>query len=160
MAWGCHIKYLGILSTLVQIMAWCHQAPCHYLNQCWHIINCTLNSEQFQWNDFLSSTTLLEQTDPCETPSDQHHISRSHMASQNSKIIWDLFGYIRKPLNYSNGQGLLLSTFIRLQQCHMSIMASQITRLLTVWSKACWNKYQTIIKTLHYWPLVRGTTSD
>ena len=24
-------------STLVQIMAWCHQAPCHYLSQCWHI---------------------------------------------------------------------------------------------------------------------------
>ena len=22
-------------STLVQIMAWCHQAPSHYLNQCW-----------------------------------------------------------------------------------------------------------------------------
>ena len=22
-------------STLVQVMAWCHQAPSHYLNQCW-----------------------------------------------------------------------------------------------------------------------------
>ena len=24
-----------IASTLVQVMAWCHQAPNHYLNQCW-----------------------------------------------------------------------------------------------------------------------------
>ena len=23
-------------STLVQVMAWCHQATSHYLNQCWH----------------------------------------------------------------------------------------------------------------------------
>ena len=23
-------------STLVQVMAWCRQAPSHYLNQCWH----------------------------------------------------------------------------------------------------------------------------
>ena len=25
-------------STLVQVMAWCHQAPSHYLNQCWLVI--------------------------------------------------------------------------------------------------------------------------
>ena len=35
--------YYGILhhgsgSTIVQVMAWCHQAPSHYLNQCWIII--------------------------------------------------------------------------------------------------------------------------
>ena len=23
-------------STMVQVMAWCHQAPSHYLGQCWH----------------------------------------------------------------------------------------------------------------------------
>ena len=28
-------------STLVQVMAWCHQAPSHYLSQCWP---CTLSS--------------------------------------------------------------------------------------------------------------------
>ena len=25
-------------STLVQVMAWCHQAPSHYLSQCWNQI--------------------------------------------------------------------------------------------------------------------------
>ena len=24
-------------STLVQVMAWCHQAPSHYLSQCWYM---------------------------------------------------------------------------------------------------------------------------
>ena len=33
------IWYHGNLSTLVQVMAWCHQAPSHYLNQCWLSIN-------------------------------------------------------------------------------------------------------------------------
>ena len=26
-------------STLVQVMAWCRQAPSHHLNQCWFLIN-------------------------------------------------------------------------------------------------------------------------
>ena len=31
-----HIYYMGqVQSTLVQVMAWCCQAPSHYLNQCW-----------------------------------------------------------------------------------------------------------------------------
>ena len=42
--WGisCEISLIWIsldfaddLSTLVQVMAWCHQATSHYLNQCW-----------------------------------------------------------------------------------------------------------------------------
>ena len=28
-------SFLFNKSTLVHIMAWCHQAPCHYMNQCW-----------------------------------------------------------------------------------------------------------------------------
>ena len=28
--------------TLFQVMAWCHQAPSHYLNQCWHIMKAIL----------------------------------------------------------------------------------------------------------------------
>ena len=33
-------------STLVQVMAWCHQAPSHYLNQCWLLISKILWSVQ------------------------------------------------------------------------------------------------------------------
>ena len=34
---GCHWNPLMIIdkSTLAQIMAWCRQAPSHYLSQCW-----------------------------------------------------------------------------------------------------------------------------
>ena len=32
----CHGTSLMISSTLVQVMAWCCQAPSHYLSQCWH----------------------------------------------------------------------------------------------------------------------------
>ena len=30
-----HIWWYWSVSTLVQVKAWCHQAPSHYLNQCW-----------------------------------------------------------------------------------------------------------------------------
>ena len=33
--YGCCRTSLDYKSTLVQVMAWCHQAPSHYLNQCW-----------------------------------------------------------------------------------------------------------------------------
>ena len=29
------LNFTDHMSTLVQVMAWCHQAPSHYLNQCW-----------------------------------------------------------------------------------------------------------------------------
>ena len=35
---GDAIWRLGTMSTLAQVMAWCRQAPSHYLNQCWLII--------------------------------------------------------------------------------------------------------------------------
>ena len=37
-------------STLAQIMAWCHQAPSHYLNQYWLIIK--RRSTAFIWEQF------------------------------------------------------------------------------------------------------------
>ena len=35
--WGNMVNVWGAddKSTVVQVMAWCHQAPSHYLNQCW-----------------------------------------------------------------------------------------------------------------------------
>ena len=33
--WHLSLSFSDDKSTLVQIMAWCHQAPSHYLNQCW-----------------------------------------------------------------------------------------------------------------------------
>ena len=37
--WNCHLNmsfdFTDDQSTLVQVMAWCHQATSHYLTQCW-----------------------------------------------------------------------------------------------------------------------------
>ena len=38
-------------STLAQVMAWCHQAPSHYLSQCWLLIH------QFQWHSLEETFT-------------------------------------------------------------------------------------------------------
>ena len=36
-------------STMVQVMAWCHQAPSHYLNQCWprSLLQCGITRPQW-----------------------------------------------------------------------------------------------------------------
>ena len=36
-------------STLVQVMAWCHQAPSHYLNQCWPTSMIPYDITRLQW---------------------------------------------------------------------------------------------------------------
>ena len=37
------------LSTLVQVMAWCHQATSHYLDQCWPISMMPYGVTNLQW---------------------------------------------------------------------------------------------------------------
>ena len=36
-------------STLVQVMAWCHQATSHYLSQCWHRLMSPYGVTRPQW---------------------------------------------------------------------------------------------------------------
>ena len=43
-------------STLVQVMAWCHQAPSHYLSQCWPICMLPFGT---QWDINKMVTILL-----------------------------------------------------------------------------------------------------
>ena len=42
-------------STLVQLMAWCHQAPSHYLNQCWPRPMSPYGVTRPQWVNFAIS---------------------------------------------------------------------------------------------------------
>ena len=42
-------------STLVQVMAWCHQATSHYLNQCWPISLPPYDVTRPQWVNPLSN---------------------------------------------------------------------------------------------------------
>ena len=40
-------------STLVQVMAWCHEAPCHYLIQCWPSSMAPYGVTNSQWVNTL-----------------------------------------------------------------------------------------------------------
>ena len=64
-------------STLAQVMAWCRQAPCHYLNQCWYFINevqCHSSESDFTasgqatilYNEFENHTFNITATSPME----------------------------------------------------------------------------------------------
>ena len=60
-------------STLIQVMAWCHQATSHYLNQCWprFLIPCGATRPQWVnvvvqfvlWPPIISPMTLLTPPD-------------------------------------------------------------------------------------------------
>ena len=47
--WPCNIWHHRFMSTLVQVMAGCHQRPSHYLNECWLI---SLKALAFTWLQF------------------------------------------------------------------------------------------------------------
>ena len=42
-------------STLAQVMGWCHQAPSHYLSQCWFrsVLPCSITRPQFQFPSLI-----------------------------------------------------------------------------------------------------------
>ena len=59
-------------STLVQIMAWCHQAPSHYLSQCW---SRSMSSYGITWSQsvnkpksFLNIRSIIFPQSPCFIP--------------------------------------------------------------------------------------------
>ena len=91
--WGkCHRASLDG-SKLAQIMAWCHQAPSHYLNQCWQL-----------WCHMMS---------PCHneiTPSGTKPLTEPMLANEMPHDItspwWD------------NSQGIVMHIFIRQMAPH------------------------------------------
>ena len=53
----------GSRSTLAQVMAWCRQAPSHYLNQCWLMISEVLWHSPDYWMCFRYGVKLaIDQT--------------------------------------------------------------------------------------------------
>ena len=52
-------KSIDDKSTLVQVMAWCHQAPSHYLDQCWPISMSSYGFPRPQWVDQKPIVSLL-----------------------------------------------------------------------------------------------------
>ena len=96
-------------STLVQVMAWCHQATSHYLNQCWPrylppygvtrpqwvnlvttagatIRNCYKTSEITRWvnSTLTSEVTLITIIVPSRNPTMVTQRSQSWLSMNNS----------------------------------------------------------------------------
>ena len=53
-------------STLVQVMAWCRQAPSHYLNQCWPRSPMPYGVTRPQWVNWKYSSCLQLKFAVCE----------------------------------------------------------------------------------------------
>ena len=53
------VDLLGDRSTLVQVMAWCHQATNHYLSQCWPISMSPYSVSRPQWVKIMLKSCLL-----------------------------------------------------------------------------------------------------
>ena len=51
-------------SKLFQVMAWCHQAPSHYLNQCWPSFMLPYGVTRPQWVKPLTHSGLNRQSHP------------------------------------------------------------------------------------------------
>ena len=83
------------LPTLVQVMAWCHQAPCHCLSQCWPRYMLPYGTARLQWVTSLwpsdtilghrSGSTLVEVMACCLMAS-SHYLNRCWLIIQ--KVQW------------------------------------------------------------------------
>ena len=78
--WGfsCEISWLSLdltddNSTLVQAMAWCHQATSHYLSQCWPNLMSPYGITRPQWVNSLQYFYLVNSSKGM-LPWGQHHL--------------------------------------------------------------------------------------
>ena len=87
-------------STLAQVMAWCHQAPSHYLSQRWFLIKCvvwhspknnlTLSiQDTILCNEFNHCTFKITATSPRDQWVNQGLAFRSSVCpGQSSNLLW------------------------------------------------------------------------
>ena len=57
----CHKTSLNDKSTLVQVVAWCHQAPSHYLSQCWPRWMSPYGFTRPQWGNWFNTLQSAKQ---------------------------------------------------------------------------------------------------
>ena len=78
-------------STLVQVMAWCHQAPSHYLNQCWQRPMTSYGITRPQWVNQslrLSGSQGKAQYTAWGTKIFCYHISRAYIRALSRHFFW------------------------------------------------------------------------
>ena len=135
-------------------MAWCHQAPSHYLKQCWLLIhgflwhspesNFSGNAQEInRWNEFEYYTLGILATCPRDQW-DNKTILGAWKFQMKNEFPMSLLNAVRRSSCFQY-TGWIKKNEITLQ-CHHNN--------LTVCSKAC-SGCQLNIKTLHYWPFVR-----
>ena len=94
-------------STLVQVMAWCHQATSHYLNQCWPRYASPYGVTRPQWvNGVCSRLSFIEYIIPTLTHCDLVMPYSNIVLGQNCLQLWLLSG---GPNHYSNQCWLIIS---------------------------------------------------
>ena len=83
--WGisCEIALIGMSldltddqSTLVQVMAWCHQATSHYLSQCWPRSPSPYVIIRPQWVNFITDHVYWICNKPSNQGCDEHRLYR------------------------------------------------------------------------------------
>ena len=91
-AWGL----IDYKSTLVQVMAWCHQVTSHYLNECWPRSLTPYGITRLQW---VKEYGILESAWLLDCPSiywfELHHVvcQSIQLSSNESHLVkqdWDL----------------------------------------------------------------------
>ena len=88
--------------NLFQVMAWCRQAPSHYLNQCWRTM------DKILWHSFqgnLMSCLMLKISIP------KLHLKFTHLKSQRGRWV--------KVQNCSNSHPKSICMFVQYISRHM-----------------------------------------
>ena len=88
------IDPIGKKSSLVHVMAWCHQAPSHYLNLCWPGSVTSYTTTRPQWvNEALYTcvnehVTVLLFCIQCHCPMIPRHCCMFCLSSYMMSIVW------------------------------------------------------------------------
>ena len=136
-------------STLAQVMAWCHQAPSHYLNQCWRLIN------KVQWHS--PESNLIVST---------HRMLRIKMSL---KIVLDTFTspwgqWVKSSAYFCSKYGVILDCCYDSTQMYFSMWQSLLEQYPGALSSVHCNSFedQVLEDFIYYlWPLLlRKLTSD
>ena len=122
-------------------MAWCHQAPSHYLNQCCSSSMKAYGITRLQWVKIgkLRNWTISTKSLWCCSII----VINAPVLRFTSNIIacWHitvpLFAICAEIITVISREHYYTSDY-----CHMSIMISQITSNFTVFSTACLGSYQ------------------
>ena len=159
-------------STLVQVMAWCHQATSHYLMQCWPRSTLAYGITRPQWINVMTCENDDKTWSPTKKESAQFlpvhtNISIISISKRISRVgIMFCKSYFKHDGNKTHSHNIkehLGMLFPILFNTHygdliMRAMASPASRLFT--QQFIQTQIKENIKAPHHWPLCGEFTGD